>query len=141
MSESTPVGKTKSAGWEIGLRRTLPISAVQAWALLMTQPGLGLWLGHGVDPAAFRKGKPYQTQEGTRGEIRSYSEGSLLRMTWQPSGWESASTLQIRVLSAKTGTTISFHHEKLADEDQRRAMLRHWSEVMDGLEKLAKPQP
>ncbi len=36
----TPTGKTKSQGWEIGVRRTLPIQIDMAWELLMTSPGL-----------------------------------------------------------------------------------------------------
>jgi uncharacterized protein YndB with AHSA1/START domain len=135
MNAPTPVGKTESQGWEIGVRRTFPIGAGRAWLLLMTQPGLGLWLGQGVEPA-FKKGATYQTQDGTTGEVRSYNEGSLIRMTWQPREWDFASTLQIRVLPAKTGATISFHHERLQNGDQREAMRLHWSAVLDKLEGL-----
>ena len=130
-----PVGKTKTQGWEIGVRRTFPIGTDKAWALLMTQPGLGLWLGQGVEPN-FKKGDSYETSEGTTGEIRSYSQGSLIRMTWQPRGQTMPSTLQIRVLPAKTGATISIHHEKLADGEARKAMRDHWSAVMDRLQSI-----
>ena len=133
MSAQTPVGKTKSQGWEIGVRRTFPIGAGQAWLLLTTQPGLGLWLGQGIE-SGFKKGLNYQTDEGTTGEIRSYTEGSLIRLTWQPRDWDFASTLQIRVLPAKTGTTISIHHERLQNGDQREAMRLHWSVILDKLE-------
>jgi uncharacterized protein YndB with AHSA1/START domain len=135
MSEKTPVGKTKSQGWEIGVRRTFSISPRHAWELLMTQPGLGHWLGHGVKPD-FAKGKSYKTDEGTTGEIRSYSEGSLIRLTWQPAKWDFASTLQIRVQPAKIGATISVHHEKLDDGERREAMRKHWSDALDKLGKL-----
>lgn len=131
----TPVGKTKSQGWEIGVRRTFPIGTDKAWALLMTQPGLGHWLGHGIRQN-FKKGDTFTTDEGTTCEIRSYSEGSLIRMRWQPKDWDFASTLQIRVNPAKTGATISFHHEKLENSDQREKMRRHWSAVMDKLGSL-----
>lgn len=135
MNTPTPVGKTKSQGWEIGVRRTFPIGAGRAWLLLMTQPGLGLWLGQSVEPA-FKKGDAYKTQEGTTGEIKSFNEGSLIRMTWQPPEWDFASTLQVRVLPAKTGATISFHHERLQNGDQREAMRRRWSTVLDKLAAL-----
>lgn len=137
MSNNVPTGKTKSQGWEIGVRRTLPISDERLWALLMTQPGLGYWLGHGVEPE-FKKGMTFKTQEGTTGEIRSYSEGSLIRMRWQPHDAALASTLQIRVNPAKKGAALSFHHEKLLDADQREAMRAHWSGVIDKLEHLVK---
>lgn len=135
MNEATPVGKTKTQGWEIGVRRTFPIGIAEAWTLLMTQPGLGYWLGHGVEPD-FHKGQTYQTDEGTTGEIRSFNPGSLIRLTWKPRQWDFVSTLQIRVLPAKTGTTISFHHEKMENGDQREQMRAHWSDVMDKLGQL-----
>jgi hypothetical protein len=135
MTVKTPVGKTKSQGWEIGVRRTFPIGTDKAWELLMAQPGLGYWLGHGVEPP-FKKGDTYQTKEKTIGDIRSYSEGSLIRLTWQPTKWDFASTLQIRVAPAKKGSTISFHHDKLENGDHRQAMRAHWSDVLDKLENL-----
>jgi uncharacterized protein YndB with AHSA1/START domain len=131
----TPVGLTKSQGWEIGVRRTLPISCEHAWELLMTAPGLDIWLGMGVEPP-FHKGDAYATEAGTSGDIRSFNEGSLIRMTWQPREWNFVSTLQVRVMPAKSGATISFHHEKLQNSDQREAMQRHWSGVLDQLAAL-----
>lgn len=132
MSRDTPVGKTKGQGWEIGVRRTFPITPQRAWELLMTPPGLAYWLGHSVE-LPFKKGATFETDEGTVGEVRSYSEGSLLRMRWQPPQWDFVSTLQLRVMPAKTGATISFHHEKLENGEQRQQMQRHWSEVLDRL--------
>ena len=40
-----PAGKTKSQGWEIGVRRTLPVSTVEAWDMMMTALGLDLVSG------------------------------------------------------------------------------------------------
>ena len=42
MPGPTP-GQTKSAGWEVGVRRTLRVSADRAWELIATPPGLGVW--------------------------------------------------------------------------------------------------
>lgn len=135
MSEHTPVGKTKGQGWEIGVRRTLPISPEKAWELLVTQPGMGYWLGHGVK-LDFKKGETYKTDEETTGEIRSYNEGSLIRMVWQPKDWNEPSTLQLRVNPAKSGATISFHHEKLENSEQREKMRAHWESVIKQLQAL-----
>jgi uncharacterized protein YndB with AHSA1/START domain len=136
MAEQAPVGKTKTQGWEIGVRRTLPISPDKAWELLTTQPGMGYWLGHGVE-ADFKKGQSFKTKEGAVGEIVSYQIGNLIRMRWQPPEWDFESTLQIRVSPAKTGTTISFHHEKLANGEQREKMRTHWAGAIEKLRKLA----
>lgn len=132
---SRSIGDTKTQGWEVGVRRTLPVSAEKAWKLLMTQPGLGYWLGTGVD-APFRKGDTFTTSEGTYGEIRSYNEGSLIRMRWQPQEWDFESTLQIRVTPAKTGATISFHHERMRNGEPRAVMRQRWSEAIDKLASL-----
>ncbi|MBA3868386.1 MAG: SRPBCC domain-containing protein [Anaerolineae bacterium] len=130
-----PVGKTKGQGWEIGVRKTFPVGTGHLWEALMTQPGLGYWLGSGVE-ANFQKGDMYKTSEGTAGEIRSFKAGSLIRLTWQPKGANSPSTLQIRVIAAQRGSTLSIHHEKLMDAQQREAMHQHWSVVIKQFEIL-----
>lgn len=135
MHDGTPVGKTKGQGWEIGVRRTFPVGTGELWTVLMTQPGLGCWLGQGVT-ADFRKGDIYHTDDHTTGDIRSYQAGSLVRLTWQPAGWDFSSTLQIRVLPAKKGATLSIHHERLQDAEQREQMRQHWLTVMEQLAAL-----
>lgn len=135
MTEPTPVGKTKGQGWEIGVRKTFPVVTGRIWEALTTQPGLGYWLGSGVK-AEFQKGDTYKTTEGTTGDIRSFEAGRLIRMTWQPHDADMPSTLQIRVIPAKKGSTLSIHHEKLLNGDQREAMRKHWSSVMTKFEEL-----
>jgi len=134
---SEQIGKTKTQGWEIGVRRTFPISPGRAWELLMTSPGIDAWLGAGAD-VGFTKGEKYVTEAGTSGEIRSFEAGSLIRLTWQPPDLGFTTTLQIRVLPAKGGATISIHHEKLRSGEQREAMRHHWSAVLDTLATLIK---
>ena len=135
MTEQTPVGKTKEQGWEIGVRRTFPVGTSRLWEALTTQPGLGYWLGTGVE-ADFKKGDTYKTLEGTTGDIRSFEVGSLIRLTWQPKDWDFASTLQIRVIAAKKGSTLSIHHEKLQNGDQREQMRQYWTAEMDDFEQV-----
>ena len=57
-------------------------------------------------------------------------------MRWQPLDWDFESTLQIRVKPAKTGATITFHHERMQNGEQRAAMHKRWSEVIDNLAQL-----
>jgi uncharacterized protein YndB with AHSA1/START domain len=135
MTAHTPVGKTKTQGWEFGIRRTFPITPEQAWELLMTPPGLDHWLGEGVE-LTLKKKAAYETDDGTTGEVRSFNDGSLIRLTWQPPQWDFASTLQIRVTPASKGTTITIHHEKLENGDQREQMRKRWTGVLDQFEKL-----
>ena len=137
MAEPRPVGLTKGQGWEIGVRKTFPVGTSHLWEALTTQPGLGYWLGTGVN-AEFEKGDTYKTAEGTTGDIRSFEAGRLIRMTWQPRDADLPSTLQIRVLPTKRGSTLSIHHEKLLNGDHREAMRQHWSSVMEKFEVLLK---
>ena len=41
--------------------------------------------------------------------------------------------VQVTVKEAPGGTTIGFHHERLADRDERRMMLGHWKNVVADL--------
>ncbi|MBK8023343.1 MAG: SRPBCC domain-containing protein [Chloroflexi bacterium] len=127
------MGQTRSQGWEIGVRRTVPMSAGRAWGAIMA--ALGLDWAYDPESPPFERGRTFITDDGTRGEIRSFEQGSLLRMKWQPPGWEVNTTLQIRVLPAKKGSTISIHHEWLKDGEMREAMRARWTALLEAIEK------
>ncbi|PJJ65685.1 SRPBCC family protein [Compostimonas suwonensis] len=129
MADTT--GLTKDAGWEMGARRTFPVPLAHAWNTLLG-PALPTWLG--VDSLGTTVGEEYTTVDGTRGRLRSYTEGKRLRLSWQPAEWTHDSTLQLTVLPAASGTTIAFHHERLAGREERKQMLTHWHGVLDSLE-------
>ncbi len=117
------VGQTAAAGFNVGVRRTLPLPADEAWRLLTSAEGVHAWLG-GAPPPRWEKGEAYRLQDGSSGEVRVFNPGSHLRITWQPEGWPRASTLQVRVMpSGEQKTVISFHQEHLpgaAERDERR---------------------
>lgn len=97
--------------------------------------GLKLWLGN-LSDLKLQVGYRYTTDEGISGELRVVKPAQQLRMTWQPSGWEQSSTLQVRIFSNKTNaekTTISFHQEKLRDAHDREIMKQHWEEAVSGI--------
>jgi hypothetical protein len=58
-----PVGLTKSAGFQIGVRRTLPMTQEKAWELLFSQEGLQIWLG---DLSSFPLQKGEEVQDPAR---------------------------------------------------------------------------
>jgi uncharacterized protein YndB with AHSA1/START domain len=123
-------GLTKDAGWEVGVRKTVAAPLPVVWAFLIGD-GLPLWLGEGT--LTTEKGASYQTADGVRGQVRSYTEGLRIRVTWRPEDWPHDTTLQVTVKEAPGGTTIGFHHEQLADRDERRMMLGHWKNVVSDL--------
>jgi uncharacterized protein YndB with AHSA1/START domain len=124
------VGKTKSVGFQIGVRRTLPVSQEKAWELLTSAEGLESWLGAGIS-VMLQPGQKYYSDEGT-GEFRIVKPLQQLRLTWQKEGWQRPSTVQVRLIAKEANkTTISFHQEHLADEKVREAMKEHWEAVLD----------
>jgi uncharacterized protein YndB with AHSA1/START domain len=133
---ATQTGLTKHAGWEIGVTRTLPHSAHHVWAFLTSAEGVRLWLGAGAT-LGDSKGAAYRTRSGTVGEVRSFRSRDRLRVTWRPKDWDHDSTLQVTVSAPRSGsgTTVRFHHERLANAEERDAQREHWQSVMDKLEK------
>jgi len=127
MSDTT--GKTKDAGWEVGVRKTVPASGPAVWNFLLGE-GLALWLGD-IDELPTEKGKTYTTRDKVHGTVKAYIENYRIRLTWQPSDWPHDTTLQLTVKASATGTTIAIHQEKLADREERRLMLGHWKSVID----------
>jgi hypothetical protein len=126
-------GLTKDAGWEMGVRTTVPAPLPAVWQFLLGE-GLQLWLGE-IEALPTEKGAAYATADGVRGSIRSFTEEMRVRLSWQPDDWPHDTILQVTVKEAATGTTIGFHHEKLADRDERRMMLGHWKNVAAAIEK------
>lgn len=125
MAETT--GLTKDAGWELGVRTTVPAALPEVWTWLLG-PGLAVWLGE-LDALPTEVGASYETRDGVRGTLRSRTENVRVRLGWQPDDWPHDTTLQITVKEAASGTTIGIHHEKLADRNERKLMLGHWKNV------------
>jgi uncharacterized protein YndB with AHSA1/START domain len=128
--ETRETGLTKDAGWEVGVRKTVGARLPEVWQFLLGD-GLSLWLGNTELGTA--KGAPYETADGVRGTVRSYTEGSKVRLSWRPDDWPHDTILQVTVKEAPGGTTIGFHHEQLADREERRMMLGHWKNVVADL--------
>lgn len=131
--EERAVGRTASVGFEIGVRRTLSCAEEALWHLLTSEEGLTTWLG---GPIPLHRGTPYTLTDGTTGELRVFRPGSHLRLTWQPPGWAAPATVQVRVLPAKRGATLSIHQEGLPDGATRIAMKAHWEDVIARLAAL-----
>ena len=127
----TPTGLTEDAGWELGVQRTVPLPTEDVWAYLVG-PGRRRWLGD--TELGTNQGDRYATADGIEGEVRSFTDGERVRITWQPADWRHDSTLQLTVHPAASGTTIGIHQERLADSGERERMLAHWNEVMDRIE-------
>ncbi len=132
MGESRATGLTRDAGWQIGVRRTVPAGVDEVWALLRSPEGTAAWLGGPVEIAP----GPYRLDDGTDGEVRVDEPGSHVRLTWRPPGREEPTVVQVRVLPAATGATIAFHQERLGGPEEREAMRERWVAVIARLEAM-----
>lgn len=131
----SPVGQTKDAGWQIGVRRTHPHELEHVWATLLSPAGLAVWLGPGAQ-LGDEAGDAYATDDGISGELRSLRPGDRMRLTWRPAARAEATILQLTVRPAASGTTLGIHQERLADADEREAMRLRWAAVQERLAEL-----
>lgn len=130
---TSPVGKTRDAGWQIGVSRSIAVDLETLWSYLVSTDGLATWLGRGVvSPLA--KGQRYETEDGTTGEIRSLRDRDRLRLTWQPVDRPDHATVQVAVAPSKSGCSVRFHTERLHDADERERMREHWRTIIDRIE-------
>lgn len=126
----TPVGVTKDAGVQIGVRKTLAISKETAWNFLTSSDGLSLWIGD-VQSFKLQVGHKYESKEGVSGKVTVVKPYQKLRMTWKRAEWDKASRLQFYFLSTNSGkTTIAIHQEMLEDIYMREVMKRYWNEML-----------
>jgi uncharacterized protein YndB with AHSA1/START domain len=128
------IGETATTGFEIGVRKTMPITAQKAWELVTSEKGLSMILGE-VKDIKLEPGYSYKAKNGTKGEIRTLKKGIRLRLTWQPKGWAKTSTLQVYVEDKGEKSSIGFHQEQLRDEKMREKMRIHWQKVLQQLAK------
>jgi uncharacterized protein YndB with AHSA1/START domain len=137
-NSNRPVGLTKDAGYQIGVRRTLPIHHEDAWRVLTSPVGLQMWLD-AVSKLNFTEGARFELSDGSRGEIRVFSPNSHLRITWQPQGWSRASTIQLRVIPRGYKTVVAFHQEHLPGLKERAERREHYKAAPDNLERITRP--
>jgi uncharacterized protein YndB with AHSA1/START domain len=126
-------GQTATAGFEIGVQRTIALAQSQLWDFITSDRGIALWLGV-VAALTLLEGSAYTTAVGITGVFRVVNPPHHLRLTWQPAGWTKASTLQIRLVPVKSErTSLRIHQEQLADDATRTQMRRHWQEALDNM--------
>lgn len=132
MTGKRVLGETADAGFQVGVRRTYPFDADALWRRLTAPDAVAIWLG---GKAELGVGAAYENRAAS-GELRVVKERDRIRFT-RAVGTGPASTVQLAL--TQTGpakTSITFHHEKLADADEREAMRAHWKAVADRLQEM-----
>lgn len=138
----SPVGRTRDAGWQIGVSKTIDRPVEDVWSFITSPAGIAIWLGEGVTVLS-DLGAGYETAAGVRGETRSFRELDRVRLTWQPPGWRHETTLQLTVSPAGAGRArLGVHQERLANAEEREQQRAHWRGVVNALvAALTDPSP
>ncbi|MEC3978357.1 SRPBCC domain-containing protein [Amycolatopsis sp. H20-H5] len=108
----------------------MPRTPAQLWEFLVSREGVEIWLGPGAELPS-RRGASYETANGTTGEIRSFSAGEQVQLTWRPKDWDHDSTLRVAVGSAGQKATLRFQQEWPADAKERAEQRAYWTEVSE----------
>ncbi|MEO1214083.1 MAG: SRPBCC domain-containing protein [Bacteroidota bacterium] len=125
------IGQTKDVGFQFGIRKTISGSTEDIWDYLFSPKGLKIWLGELETEFELKKG--FRTKNGVEGYVRLVKPNSHIRINWKRKDWTNLSTLQMRLITNKEKTTISFHQEKLGDSKQREEVKNYWSDILDKL--------
>ncbi|MBN9294687.1 MAG: hypothetical protein J0G96_11985 [Flavobacteriia bacterium] len=113
MEKTKITGKTKDAGWQFGIRKSVPLKLNEVWEFLFSENGIKLWL------------------EDADQKFSTFRQLSHIRTKWKLKDWTNEATLQMRVLSNnKDKTTIAFHIDKLLNEDQREETKMYWNNII-----------
>ncbi|UII20159.1 SRPBCC domain-containing protein [Fulvivirga ligni] len=122
------VGKTQSVGFQVGVRKTINCSLEELWDYVLGK-GMPLWFGDSKEEPEINK--ELHSSTGNYGKITTLVPQSHFRMQFKFNSWTNTSAVQVRFIKAKTGTTLSFHQDKLTDERQREEMKSYWSKVLN----------
>jgi uncharacterized protein YndB with AHSA1/START domain len=135
------VGRTRDAGWQIGVSKTIDRPVEDVWRFITSPAGVAIWLGDDVT-IPMERGVGYETAAGVRGETRSFHELDRIRLTWQPPDWSHDTTLQLVVTSAGEGRArLTVHQERLADAAERERQRGHWQGVVNAIVAALSTQP
>lgn len=122
------VGKTRDAGWQIGVSRVLDHPLEVVWKTLASNPEV--WLVAGARLPA-EVGAPWHIGDREAGELRSLRHHDRVRLTLRSADGTSETTVQAAVRSVSRGrTTVRFHQGRMRDATEREAQRAHWVVVV-----------
>jgi uncharacterized protein YndB with AHSA1/START domain len=125
-----PVGLTRDAGWELGVRRTVAAPAADVWRRLLSE-WLPQWLG--IESVPQMVGAPMRQDGRVRGRVVGCHVGRRVRLRWTPETLDHETVFQVTLLESSQGTTVAIHQERLLGAAERQGLLEQWTTVLDEL--------
>lgn len=125
-----PTGSTADAGWELGVRRTVPDSPDEIWQSLLAD-WLPAWLE--VDSVPKMVGAPLRRGAQVCGRVVGCHVGRRVRLRWHPPHLDHETVFQVTLLEAASGCTIAIHQERLRGSAERQELLERWTDVLERL--------
>ncbi|RPI44950.1 MAG: ATPase [Bacteroidetes bacterium] len=136
MNVENVTGQTQDAGFQVGVRKTVPGKFQDIWDFLFSDRGLSLWLGP-IDPDDLVIRKEFSLGNSVTVKITVFEPYSHLRMSWKKNDWPNSSRLQLRVMaSGDEKSVIAFHQEMLTGPEQREEMKDYWDNILSRLGEL-----
>lgn len=129
------IGKTKNAGWQVGIRKTIPLTSDQLWNFITGNQGMQIIIGDTIS-ATNSYNQDRISEKEIQYKITTIVQNSHLRMQWRLPDWKEYSILQIRVYSTgQNKAVLAIHQEKLVNGNTRAVMKKYWQEKIDNIVK------
>ncbi|MCE9672088.1 hypothetical protein LY474_30210 [Myxococcus stipitatus] len=126
-----PTGLTTDGSFNAGARRTVDMTAEDAWRNWAQGQGLGRWL----EPSAstLTEGQEATLKDGTWVLPVRVRPPHHLRVRLRRARQARAWTAQLRILPAARGVTIALHAEGLLDAATRAAFIERWTKELEAI--------
>ena len=126
-----PTGLTANGSFNAGARRTVDMTAEDAWRNWAQGQGLGRWLEPSAGP--LKEGQEATLKDGTWVLPVRVRPPHHLRVRLKRARQASAWTAQLRILPAARGVTIALHAEGLLDAATRSAFIERWTKELEAI--------
>lgn len=127
-------GATAPGWFEVGVNKTIAISAQAAWKYLVDYKGFTWLLGGEITSKEDSRDSWSLSDSNDSYQLTTFVPNSHIRLRWQKKGWDTYSILQIRVTTkGASKCTLTIHQEKLAGATEREEMRGYWKEKLEKL--------
>ncbi len=129
-------GQSLKGDYSITATRSLPISAVKLWRLVISKPGMQAWLKP-LSPFDLEPGAEYECEGGIFGQVRTLKAPERVRLSWQDTDWPKPTVISLAFVPRPGEKSIFvIQHTGLKTAAQREQMRAHWKAAIADLAAL-----